>query len=42
MASYLTLAAQSQAQFVEKRSRFIGFAIPVSTREEAREHIKNF
>ncbi len=40
MDTYHTLAAPSKAVFTEKRSRFLSFAIPVTTREEAREEIK--
>ena len=39
MANYLTIASQSEAAFREKMSRFISFAIPVSTAEEAKEYI---
>lgn len=35
--SFLTLATPGEAQFVEKRSRFIAFAHPVSTEDEAKE-----
>lgn len=35
MDEYCTLAAESAAEFTEKRSRFIGRASPVSTQEEA-------
>lgn len=35
--SYLTLATPGEAQFVEKRSRFIAFAHPVDTEDEAKE-----
>lgn len=40
MDTFYTLAAPSEAVFTEKRSRFISFAIPVSTREQAREEVK--
>ena len=40
MDTYYTLSAPSKAVFTEKRSRFISFAIPVATREEAREEVK--
>lgn len=40
MDTYLTLSAPSQAVFTEKRSRFLSFAIPVSTRDQAREEVK--
>ena len=39
MANYLTIASQSEAAFREKMSRFISFAIPVSTAEEAKEYV---
>jgi uncharacterized YigZ family protein len=35
MESYTTLAAIGEGEYVEKRSRFIGIAAPVSTAEEA-------
>ncbi len=35
MAEYRTIAAQAQDEFVERRSRFIGYAKPVQTEEEA-------
>lgn len=38
-SEYLTLAAPSQAQLREKMSKFMAFAFPVSTAEEAREVI---
>ena len=34
-ADYLTLKGPGEAEFTEKRSRFIGYAMPVSTEEEA-------
>lgn len=40
MDTYQTLAAPSKSVFTEKRSRFISFAIPVTTREQAREEVK--
>lgn len=39
MANYLTIADQSEAAFREKMSRFISFAIPVTTAEEAKEYV---
>lgn len=39
MANYLTIASQSEAAFREKMSRFISFAIPVTTAEEAKEYV---
>ncbi len=35
MQSYRTVAAPAQAQFIERRSRFIGYITPVCTEEEA-------
>lgn len=35
MKSYRTIAAPAQDQFVERRSRFIGYITPVKTEEEA-------
>lgn len=35
MQAYETIAAPAQAEFVEKRSRFIGYIAPVKTEEEA-------
>ena len=35
MNEYLTIEKKSKTEFVEKRSRFIGAAFPVSNREEA-------
>lgn len=35
--SYLTLSTSGEAQFVEKRSRFIAYAHPVSSEDEAKE-----
>lgn len=35
MAEYRTIAKQAQDEFVEKRSRFIGYAKPVQTEAEA-------
>lgn len=39
MADYLTIEAPAQASIREKMSRFIAFAAPVSTVEQAREFI---
>ncbi|MBR5135103.1 MAG: YigZ family protein [Clostridia bacterium] len=36
---YVTLASSAQDEFVEKRSRFIGYARPVKSEEEALEFI---
>lgn len=40
MDTYYTLADATETVFTEKRSRFISFAIPVTTREQAREEVK--
>lgn len=40
--TYHTLAASAEASLTEKRSRFLSFAIPVTTAEEAREAVKRF
>lgn len=40
MDTYYTLADSTETVFTEKRSRFISFAIPVTTREQAREEVK--
>ena len=37
MGQYTTLARAGEGEYVEKRSRFIGVAAPVSTPEEAAE-----
>lgn len=42
MASYLTILDTSQAVYREKMSRFIAFAIPVSTPDEARQTIARY
>ncbi len=39
MSDYLTLEKEAFAEFVEKRSRFIGYAKPVKTQEEAMDFI---
>ena len=39
MAEYRTIAQVAQDEFVEKRSRFIGYARPVQTEEEAQAFI---
>jgi len=38
--TFYTLSSSTKAVFTEKRSRFISFAIPVSTRDAAREEVK--
>ncbi len=40
MAGYFVPLQAAEAEFVEKRSRFIGHIWPVSTQEEARAHIE--
>ncbi len=40
MDGYLTLSKENHAEFTEKRSRFIGYAKPVSTQEEAADFIE--
>lgn len=40
MSGYLTLNEENHAEFTEKRSRFIGYAKPVSTAGEAVEFIE--
>lgn len=40
MDTYHTLSAPAEAVFTEKRSRFLSFAFPVTTREQARQEIK--
>lgn len=35
--SYLTIAAPGEAQFVEKRSRFLAFAHPIASEDEAKD-----
>lgn len=40
--TYYTLAAPSEASLTEKWSRFLSFALPVTTAEEAREAVKRF
>lgn len=39
MANYLTISSQSEAAFREKMSRFISFAIPVTSAVEAKEYV---
>ena len=39
MSDYLTLRKESSDEFIEKRSRFIGYAKPVTTQEEAMDFI---
>ena len=39
MAKYFTIGSQSDAVFREKMSRFLSFAIPVSSAAEAKEYI---
>lgn len=37
--SYLTIAAPAEAQYTEKRSRFLAFAFPVTSEEDALSHV---
>lgn len=37
MDSYLTLSSPGEGQFVEKRSRFISYAYPIASEDEAKE-----
>ena len=39
MSDYLTLRKEAEDEFIEKRSRFIGYAKPVTTQEEAMDFI---
>ena len=39
MSDYLTLGKEASDEFIEKRSRFIGYAKPVTTQEEAMDFI---
>lgn len=41
MDSYLTLSGFASDEFTEKRSRFIGYAAPVTTKEEAVDFINS-
>lgn len=40
MDAYLTISGPAQAKFTEKMSRFLAFAWPVESIEEAKEHVK--
>lgn len=42
MASYTTIASPSEGKHTEKMSRFLSFAFPITTPEEAREIIKKY
>lgn len=42
MDTYLTLAAPSEAQLTEKRSRFLAFALHVDSEQEAKERVDAF
>ena len=39
MSDYLTLGREASDEFIEKRSRFIGYAKPVKTQDEAMDFI---
>lgn len=41
MSDYLTLRKESSDEFIEKRSRFIGYAKPVTTQDEAMDFINS-
>lgn len=41
MSDYLTLRKEASDEFIEKRSRFIGYAKPVTTQEEAMDFINS-
>lgn len=40
--TYFTIEAPSEGLYKEKMSKFISFAIPVSSADEAKEHVKAF
>lgn len=40
--TYKTIEKLSEGQYTEKRSRFLAFAIPVKSEEEAREVVKSY
>ena len=40
MSDYLTLRKEAIDEFIEKRSRFIGYAKPVTTQDEAMDFIR--
>lgn len=42
MASFTTIASPSEAVFTEKRSRFLAFAHPVRSVDEARQLVKDY
>lgn len=42
MASYRTIASPSDAVFTDRRSRFLAFAHPVRTADEARQLVKQY
>lgn len=42
MASYKTIASPSEAVFTDRRSRFLAFAHPVRTADEARQLVKQY
>ena len=41
MESYRTVKQETSAEFIEKRSKFIGYIKPVQTEEEAIAFIQN-
>lgn len=42
MSAYLTITAPSEAYFTEQRSKFLSFAFPVTTAEEAKAIVKEY
>ncbi|MCF0184248.1 MAG: YigZ family protein [Bacteroidaceae bacterium] len=42
MDSYLTIASPASGEYSEKRSKFLAFALPVKTAEEAMVHVARF
>ncbi|MCL2353364.1 MAG: YigZ family protein [Defluviitaleaceae bacterium] len=41
LKQYKTIYNQAEVEFVEKKSKFIGYAFPVTSEEEALEHLEN-
>ncbi len=42
MDTYLTIKSLSQSQITEKRSRFLAFALPVHSEEEAKQYVAQY
>lgn len=42
MDTYLTINALSQSQLTEKRSRFLAFALPIRSEEEAKHYVAQY